>query len=336
MLVLYYDNGICPIFRECFGESGVTWRSWLRFDRTGTHLPGRVRRLLERLIFYVPKVAEDEMVVVFDSKVNRRYMELLRRRNPQARIVVWCWNEIKPREGLLKIADGLDVWSYSPSDCETYGLKYSDPFYFDSIVRRFEPMRQANATSGVKGFLFMGRPKGRTGQIDVMARAICDAGWECELVYYSDTNDRQAEGRRAEPYENIVRNTLGYQGILDVAASQASGLSLRTMESVFFHKKLMTTNRLVAEYDFYDENNIYIWGESPMTVREFLDLPYRPVPREVADRYLLSAWVRRMEEAYEDDLPARLPTGLRGCGSGRMASECCPTVVASHRDGRRG
>ena len=304
MLILYFDNGNRPIFRSSFTESGIECQSWFR--RGFSLLPyrfyehmGFLRRLKNRLIHWYPHGRAHELIVVFDTKIPSFYLRKLAKHNPQAKIVVWCWNEIKPAEKLLEKAGSTDVWSYSPSDCTQYGLRYNPQFYFDSIVKRHAESTKAQSPQGERGFLFMGRKKGREQQLADIASKIREAGWTCEVEFFEGSHNECSEGViPTTPYELTVERTLGFQGILDVAAAQDSGLSLRVMESMFFHKKLITTNPVVARYDFFDENNIYIWGHSDKSLEEFLALPYRPVSASVARYYLISAWAARLEAAY--------------------------------------
>ena len=302
MLILYFDSGRKPIFRACFNESGIECRSWCASAFSSvlfnslSHM-WRLRSVLRGIIYYFPKQRKD-LIIVFDTKVSRDYLRELRRRNPESQIAIWCWNEIKPAEKLIDKAEGLDIWSYSISDCEKYGLRYNTQFYFDSIVERYGDVRRAEAPQGGKSFLFAGRTKGREEKIEAISQQIRRAGWGCEVEYLSASMRRPKNCGDVIRYDELVRQMLGYQGILDIAAATTSGLSLRVMESIFFHKKLITDNSVVMDYDFYDENNIYVWGHSTCSLEEFLERPYRPVPQEIADRYLLSSWASRMCEAY--------------------------------------
>ncbi len=304
-MILYHDNGNWPIFRSCFNESGVACHALLKYRFVSSTLLriasflGFGWKLTCKTALYYPKNGEHSLIVVFDTKIPDGYLQFLKAKNPSARIVIWCWNEIDPAGKLLETADDFDIWSYSPYDCKTYGLQYNPQFYFDSIVDRFAPIQPPAEPQGKKGFLFMGREKKRKGQIDEIANQIRSAGWECQIDYLQAPSAGDRKGHRTIlAYDSVVQKTLDYQGILDVAAARESGLSLRVLEAAFFHKKLITTNPVVKQYDFYDESNIYVWGHSTMTLEEFLELPYRLVSREIMNRYLVSNWAARLQAAY--------------------------------------
>ncbi len=305
-LVIYYDNGDKPIFRNCFRESGLRWHSWLKNDISFrlyafSRRNKWVSRHASNLIYYFPEDT-DGLIILFDTKLSRYYLDRIRRKNPRAKIVVWYWNAVD-NEDMLNVYKAVDVWSYSPSDCEKYGLLYNPQFFFDSIAERYRGCRDQGEMRGERSFIFMGRDKGRSEYLRTIADEIKKSGWGCRTDYLSTCKTDRPERKdvlysSGFPYEKYMETALKYQGILDVVYKENSGLSLRTMESIFFHKKLITTNPAVTSYDFYDENNIYVWGRSDMSPEEFLSRPYRPVPDSICRHYLMTSWLARIKAYY--------------------------------------
>lgn len=86
--------------------------------------------------------------------------------------------------------------------------------------------------------------------------------------------------------------------ILDIHKEAHSGLSFRIFESIGFNKKLITTNKSVQDYEFYNENNILIWkGQSSDEVKAFISKPYIPVKNK--ERYSFSCWIKYVLEEIE-------------------------------------
>ena len=305
-LVIYYDNGNKPIFRTCFAESGIPCRSWLKnytafLVYSLCEKVNRIGLFFRNYIYAYPEDMEG-LIILFDTKLPEFYLRRILEKNPRAQIIVWYWNEVKS-EKKLQNQDAFDIWSYSPADCREYWLIYNSQFYFDSVVKRYRDVREQREMRGERSFIFMGREKGRSDQINAVAEAIKQCGWGCQIDYLSTCkNDRPHKSgnpyTKGFGYDTYVQKVMAYQGILDVAFKENSGLSLRTMESIFFHKKLITNNSLVSTYDFYDENNIYIWGKSGMSLEEFLARPYRPVPDSICNQYLITSWLARFKEYY--------------------------------------
>jgi len=85
--------------------------------------------------------------------------------------------------------------------------------------------------------------------------------------------------------------------LLDIAQPKQDGLSFRIFEAMIMEKKLITTNRSVTAYDFYNPNNIFIWqNETTIPAKEFFTTPYSPVSEEIVKKYSLENWVQQIFE----------------------------------------
>jgi hypothetical protein len=59
--------------------------------------------------------------------------------------------------------------------------------------------------------------------------------------------------------------------IIDIQHPKQTGLTMRTIEMLGLKKKLITTNKDVVDYDFYDEKNIFIIDrKNPQISMDFL------------------------------------------------------------------
>lgn len=79
---------------------------------------------------------------------------------------------------------------------------------------------------------------------------------------------------------------------LDVQYASQTGLTIRTLESMAAHTKLITTNEHVKKYDFYQYGNICVIDrENPVVPHSFFEEEYREIPEEIINKYSLSHWV---------------------------------------------
>ncbi len=315
MNILYCDNLNHPAFYKTFIRCGVENRSWYKC-RFSQYLYEQIylkhkfaqKDWVKELIFYYPKKRtppdKKDIIVVFDSKLWLVYLKELIRRRPDARIIIWCWNPMKTFSWIIgpRMPSGIDIWSYSREDADLHGLLYGGQFYFDSILKKYGK-RRTGKCEGKESFIFLGRNKGREERLNAVADDIRAAGWDCELDFYkgSLTETQYDQRKQNVKYEVFLERTLKYQGILDMQAFDHAGLSLRVMESIFFDKKLITDQAIVKEYDFYDPNNIYVYGTDTEPLSEFLKKEYRPVPDEIRNYYLFSNWKKRLEDYYETE-----------------------------------
>lgn len=133
---------------------------------------------------------------------------------------------------------------------------------------------------------FVGYDKGRGQKIEDLKMYLD----HCGLKYYFKII---ASGKRMEYAEYLtVLNDSG--AILEVVQEGQSGVSMRTMESLFYEKKLVTTNRSVKEYEFYNPKNVFILGEDSLEeLPQFLKSEYEQIPRRIVEQYDFKQWVSR-------------------------------------------
>ncbi len=87
----------------------------------------------------------------------------------------------------------------------------------------------------------------------------------------------------------IMRESMA---IFDIQHPGQTGLTMRTIETIGMRKKLITTNKDVVNYDFYNPNNVYVMDRSHIHVpTEFLNKPYVKLPDDVYNSYSISRWV---------------------------------------------
>ncbi len=85
--------------------------------------------------------------------------------------------------------------------------------------------------------------------------------------------------------------------LIDLVREQQSGLSFRVFEAMAMQKKLVTNNKNVKKYDFYNPNNILVIENDFSEISsDFLESQYQPIPEEIYQKYTLNHWV---DEVFE-------------------------------------
>lgn len=80
--------------------------------------------------------------------------------------------------------------------------------------------------------------------------------------------------------------------IVDIEHPQQTGLTMRLIEAFGAGKKLLTTNKNVADYDLYDPENIRIIDRRKTKAPDdFLRSAYKPVSEALRHKYSLAGWV---------------------------------------------
>lgn len=80
--------------------------------------------------------------------------------------------------------------------------------------------------------------------------------------------------------------------IIDIQHPNQTGLTMRTFEALGSRKKIITTNKEILSYDFYDSRNILIVDRRAPTVSPaFLLTDYIEIDHEILERYTLRNWI---------------------------------------------
>lgn len=90
------------------------------------------------------------------------------------------------------------------------------------------------------------------------------------------------------------------KALLDVHRENQQGLTFRVFESLGYKKKLITTNKDIVNYDFYDANNILIIDKNNVEIpKSFFETSYKELPEEIYRKYLLKHWVNNVLDLGE-------------------------------------
>jgi hypothetical protein len=82
------------------------------------------------------------------------------------------------------------------------------------------------------------------------------------------------------------------KAIIDIEHPKQKGLTIRTFEVLGKEIKLITTNKNIIEYDFYNEANISVIDRNnPVIDDNFLNKPYQPLSPKLYYKYSIDGWL---------------------------------------------
>lgn len=237
-----------------------------------------------------------KQVVIFDYGYQPGMERYIRRVNPDCRVSLFFWNRVnRYNRRHLRFSDADAVYSTDPEDCKKYGLKYNHIFYPREFYTPYAPV------SGQNKLFFLGVDKGRAPCISSLKSVLEESGLLCDIRILSPAAD---PGYRERFRDILTDDRLSYSDyltilkdcsvLLDINQEGQSALTMRVMEAIYLSKKLITNNRHIMDYDFYDPDNILVLpGEGLPTageVRAFLQRPFRPYPDAILERYSFEHW----------------------------------------------
>lgn len=272
---------------------------------------GLYRPVIRRYIRWVIEANTDKrydyVFVVKGEAINTEAIGLLRQAWPEAKFLLYLWDSvanIPECERRMALYDR--VLTFDPKDAETYGILFR-PLFYD-----MEYEAQPEQADYAYDFAFIGTA--HTVRPRIVKRL---------------AEDRVAKGKKAfaylylphrllflynkllnRAYRDVKRSDIQFtpmtsgaikdiygksKCILDVEHQKQRGLTMRTIELIGMQKKIITTNALVREYDFYNPKNICIIDrEDPRVDEAFWDSAYEPIPERIQKNYSIDSFVKEV------------------------------------------
>lgn len=240
------------------------------------------------------KVKSAKMAVIFDYGYEKGMETYIKKVNPTCQVYLFCWNKVdRVHSGYKRFRFSENVFSTDPEDCRKYGFRYNHMFY---------PIVEKQSAGESNRLFFVGADKGRANALATIGSFMKSCGVDCDIRILRDkkgekeplTGDVTVMNRPMaypEYLENVKRSGL----LLEIVQPGQTALSMRTVEAMFFSKKLITDNSEIVNYDFYCKNNILVLPHNLENVtgeemHEFLAKPFLPYPKEILDAYSFEHW----------------------------------------------
>ncbi|MGG7035949.1 MAG: lipopolysaccharide core biosynthesis protein rfaS [Flavobacterium sp.] len=182
-------------------------------------------------------------------------------------------------------------YSFEPRDVSEYGMKLLTNFYYNT-----DKNTQFN-----NDVFFIGKLDDRIETILKIIPLIKEKNKKTNIIL--QTNDKKLISKYKESGINLIEKAIPVQEsemiyrdskiILDVQKTIQNGLTFRVFEAMGQRKKLITTNKDIINYDFYNPNNIFIWDEKTTEIpNAFFDTSYQELPEEIFKKYSIDNWVK--------------------------------------------
>jgi hypothetical protein len=229
---------------------------------------------------------------------------------PQAKFVLYMWDSFGNRRWVIDNLKYFDhVFSFDRGDVEKFGLNFR-PLFFSAGFETPPPIKTQWDLS------FIGTA--HTDRFSVISQVAKSLGpnavtffylylqapwvfWLYKAINPSFRNARPHDFKFEPVDKKTVQEIFNDSGcILDVEHPKQTGLTMRTLETLGASKKLITTNRSVLSYDFFDARNICVIDrKAPAIPSDFLSTPYHAIDLEIYSRYRLEGWMDEILEVAQ-------------------------------------
>jgi hypothetical protein len=250
----------------------------------------------------------DYVLVRQGYQLDTDFIQKLRMVNPGAKFINFHWDSIRPQFDYLPITGYFDtIFSFDVKDCQDHpAINYLPLFYLD-IYGEFKNHNFNGFKEKKSDILFIGswRNTERYNLIK-LTEDLCkkDQLRFQHYLYFSLKNQfhslkngiipKKARAKKLS-HKEILKLFATTNSIIDFPSSFQTGLTIRTFETLGAGKKLITTNKNIANEPFYDPEYINIIDMNNFTLNiDFIkNTPTRSMDEKIKN-YSIGNYINKL------------------------------------------
>lgn len=228
-------------------------------------------------------VKDYKVVVLGENWYSFEISKYIKEKNPNCTVIVYYWNKLvfPSYFEILKDPNVDKFYTFDEEEAEKYNFNFNTTYYSKLV--------KLNDLEIENDVVFLGRAKDRLEEIKKIEDKFHKLKITTDFKIITDEKD-------FVDYNDYLDMIAKSKVLFDYNAYNQTGLSLRAMESLFFEKKLITTNKNIKNYDFYNKNNIFIIGEDKYKdLPSFINSDYEKINQEIIDYYDFDEWIKRFK-----------------------------------------
>lgn len=213
---------------------------------------------------------------------DKAYILYLRKKFPKAKFIFRYTN--------MKYS--LNEWTFAYVE-KVYDLiitmdvcdSNSDKWVCYSNTYNLSKIKQNDGNKCTYDLFFVGRDKGRHDELLKLYYFLTNKNMNCLFLLYGVDKKKQVKNLEGikyidfMKYKDIVEYILSSKCILEIVQNSQKGSSLRPMETIVYEKKLLTNNSNIVNYDYYNDENMFVFSEV-----EDIDIDFIKTEAKVSNR----------------------------------------------------
>lgn len=234
--------------------------------------------------------------IIFDSCVNEFILTWLKETYSDKRFIFYYWNSINdssfPIEKVKEL--GYEIWGFDPIDANKYQYQLNPQFFcrswYSCLNDKEVPQNDIS---------FVGRDKNRRmrtvqnvlSELNKMGKLTSDIYITAPKWYLYFFNQNY---KRVLDFNDMIRKEMSGRILLDITNSEKGGYTLRVFDALCNKRKLITNNVNILDEDFYDKQNIFVYGvDSPAEFELFLNTDFSREKEDKLENSSMSKWLER-------------------------------------------
>jgi len=244
---------------------------------------------------------QDQILVINPELIDLSYHKQIKEFTKKYKAYLY---DSMARCSILHLLDGIfdEIYSFDKEDIQNYGFKPTTNYNYIEKIHKSAPSDIKNEVLYVASFdkriskiielqAYFERLN-KSYQFIIIGKKTTLYKWK----HIFSTQLKKIDLRRNRINQNQLHTYYKHtQVVIDLVRINQTGLSFRIFEAMAFEKKVLTNNKTIVEYDFYNPSNILVIDENNLEIPpSFFETSYQSLPDEIYSYYTLSAWVDRI------------------------------------------
>ena len=239
--------------------------------------------------------------VIKGDCITHEALNIIQQKNKNAKTVLYLWDSIKRMPNYKNIQGFfMSIYSFDRVDCiNNKKIKFKPLFY------RSEYKINNKQNNFIYDLFFIGWAHSDRAILlkeidlklqsqDLKTKFLIFVGKAAYYISKPIRAIRTMTIQKPISTKDIAKYCSESRAILDIAHPLQTGLTMRTIEVLFgIGRKLITTNKDIINYDFYNKNNILIINRDNLDIpKDFFKSNFIVYPDDLRDSFFIENWVK--------------------------------------------
>ena len=191
--------------------------------------------------------------------INSSYIPYLRKKYPDMKCVLYMQDLVNKSLGIdmESLREKMDVIiTYDKGESMRYGIEYYPTPMSCLKIQNDNDIAHSD-------FYFCGKPKERYYILKDLYNVLKSKGYSCDFIIIGDVKEEdKVDGIRYQnttfDYFENLRHVTKTKCVIEIMQEGANGYTPRLWEAIVNDKHLLTNNKEVANYEYFDDKKIHI------------------------------------------------------------------------------
>lgn len=264
----------------------------------------KFNKYVKQIVDENKNIRYDQVLLINGGDYFSRESILFLKNNFKSKFIYYSWDSLINYPKVVGFLDCFDkVYSFDEIDCKEFKLEFLPLFYCETQNRK-----EVNTDVGI----IMSYNLNKSDNYKKIKNLISSDLSINEYLYVSNKLKYRFE-KLIHPslYKNVDKKNIHFvpmnrekaydlfktsKVVIDCPRKNQNGLTIRTFEVLAFKRKLITTNKCIKHYDFYNEKNIYVVSDDTK------EIPYDFINDEfdssytLPDKYSVESFIKKIFE----------------------------------------